>query len=102
MASSVDIGTIIVRTPGTVGGRPRIDGTRISVATIALLVNHGESPQYIVKEKYKHLTLAEVYAALAFYHANREEIDADIADEFRFIREKTKEARLNGQGTVRP
>lgn len=101
MASAVDIGTLIVRTPGTLGGRPRIDGTRISVATIALLVAHGESPEYIVHEKYEHLTLGQVYAALAYYHSNREEIDADIADEFRFGTEQGKAARRNGQGTVR-
>lgn len=28
-----------------------------------------------------HLTLAQVHAALAYYHANREEIEADIAAE---------------------
>jgi len=28
-----------------------------------------------------HLTLAQVYAALAYYHANRDEIEADIAQE---------------------
>jgi hypothetical protein len=27
------------------------------------------------------LTLAQVHAALAYYHANREEIEADIAQE---------------------
>jgi hypothetical protein len=28
-----------------------------------------------------HLSLAQVYAALAYYHANRDEIDADLAAE---------------------
>jgi hypothetical protein len=28
-----------------------------------------------------HLSLAQVHAALAYYHANREEIEQDIADE---------------------
>ncbi len=102
MASAVDIGTLIVRTPGTLGGRPRIDGTRISVATIAQLVSHGETPEFIVSEMYEHLSLAQVYAALAYYHSNREEIDADIEDEFRFATQMAEEARLNGQGTVRP
>ena len=101
MASTVDIGTLIVRTPGTLGGRPRIDGTRISVATIALLVDHGDSPEYIVREKYDHLTLGQVYAALAYYHSNRDEIDADIADELRFATEQAEAAKRNGQGTVR-
>jgi hypothetical protein len=28
-----------------------------------------------------HLSLAQVYAALAYYHANRDEIEADLAEE---------------------
>jgi hypothetical protein len=28
-----------------------------------------------------HLSLAQIYAALTYYHANREEIEADIAAE---------------------
>ena len=100
---AVDIGTIIVRTPGFVGGRPRIDGTRISVAAISQHISHGQSPEYIVSsECFPHLSLTQVYAAMAFYHANREEIDADIADENRFHDEMAAAARRNGQGNVRP
>ncbi len=32
-------------------------------------------------ERIGHLTVGQVYAALAYYHANREEIDADLAAE---------------------
>jgi hypothetical protein len=28
-----------------------------------------------------HITLAQVFAALAYYHANREEIEADLVNE---------------------
>jgi hypothetical protein len=38
------------------------------------------SPEEIALE-YPHLTLAQVHAALAYYHANREEIETDIAQE---------------------
>jgi uncharacterized protein (DUF433 family) len=31
--------------------------------------------------EYPHLTLAQVHAALEYYHANREEIETDIAQE---------------------
>jgi hypothetical protein len=40
----------------------------------------GLAPEEIALE-YPHLTLAQVHAALAYYHANREEIEADIAQE---------------------
>jgi hypothetical protein len=38
----------------------------------------GESPEEIARE-YQHLTLAGVYAALAYYHANQTEIEAEMA-----------------------
>ena len=38
------------------------------------------SPQEIDLE-YPHLTLAQVHAALAYYHVNRDEIETDIAEE---------------------
>ena len=40
----------------------------------------GLTPEEIVA-KIDHLNLAQVLAALAYYHANRQEIDADIAAE---------------------
>jgi hypothetical protein len=40
----------------------------------------GRSPEEIA-DQYGHLTLAQVHAALAYYHANRDEIDAEMAAE---------------------
>ncbi len=40
----------------------------------------GLSPEEIALE-YPHLNLAQVHAALTYYHANQEEIEADIAQE---------------------
>jgi uncharacterized protein (DUF433 family) len=40
----------------------------------------GLTPEEIVA-KIEHLTLAQIHAALAYYHANRDEIDSDIAAE---------------------
>ena len=40
----------------------------------------GLSPEEIA-DQFGHLSLAQVHAALAYYHANREEIEADLADE---------------------
>ncbi len=77
MSSSVDIGTLIERSPGIRGGRPRIAGTGVTVKWIAIWYGSGLSPEKIADE-IPHLSIAQVYAALAYYHANREEIDADI------------------------
>ena len=101
MSTAVDIGALIVRTPGTLGGRPRIDGTRIGVHAIAIeVVEFGVSPERIVSEEYwPYLSLAQVHAALAYYFANREELDAAIAAEDRLYEELAAEAKGNGQGT---
>jgi hypothetical protein len=40
----------------------------------------GLSPEEIA-DQYGHLTWAQVYAALAYYHANRNEIEAEMAAE---------------------
>ncbi len=75
----MDIGTLIVSTPGIVGGRPRVAGTGISVDQLTSLWVHGLSPEKIVTEKYPQLSLAQMYAALAYYHANRDVVDASLS-----------------------
>jgi uncharacterized protein (DUF433 family) len=68
----------IVSTPGTCGGKPRIDGHRITVKHIVLdHQREGMSPDEIASA-YPSLTLSDVYAALAYYHDHRADIDADI------------------------
>src|SRR5215831_12087226 len=80
MATIVEIGTLIDREPGVRGGRPKIAGTGLTVRRIIGWYKMGMSPEEIALE-YPHINLAQVHAALAYYHANREEIEADIADE---------------------
>ena len=80
MQTTTDIGTLIVRTPGTCGGRPRIAGHRITVHNIAIDFNAGMKPEDIVTER-SQLALAQVYAALTYYLANKEAIDVEIAVE---------------------
>jgi uncharacterized protein (DUF433 family) len=80
MASIVEIGTLIDRDPNIRGGRPKIVGTGITVSRVAGWYRMGMTPEEIALE-YPHLTLAQVHAALAYDHANREEIEADISEE---------------------
>ncbi|MCK4394934.1 DUF433 domain-containing protein, partial [Candidatus Bipolaricaulota bacterium] len=80
MANVVEVGTLIVRTPEVRGGRPRIAGTGVTVRRIVGWYKLGLSPEEIA-DRIGHLSLAQVHAALAYYHANREEIEADIAAE---------------------
>ena len=68
----------IESTPDVCGGKPRIAGSRIRVQDVVVWHERmGLSADEIVS-RYPHLTLADVYAALAFYHDHREQIDADM------------------------
>ena len=80
MAIGIDIGTLIVRSPEIRGGRPRIAGTGITVRRIVGWYKLGLTPEEIA-DRIGHLSLAQVHAALTYYHANREEIETDIAAE---------------------
>lgn len=78
--TTVDIGTMITRSPEIRGGRSRVAGTGVTVQRIVLLYKLGLNPEEIVSE-FGHLSYAQVYAALAYYHANREEIETALAED---------------------
>ncbi len=75
---SMEVEKLLTSSPEIRDGRPCIRGTGISVHRIAILHNLGHSPEEIVR-KYEHLTIAGVHAALAYYFANKQEVDAEIA-----------------------
>ena len=77
MTIKTDIGTLIVSNRGICGGRPRIEGSRITVRHIVIDYRAGMTPEEILEDK-PHLSLAKIYAALAYYHTNKAEVDADI------------------------
>jgi len=76
----VDIGTLIVASPDVRGKRPRIAGTGVTVQRVVGWYKLGLTPEEI-SDRIGHLNLAQVYAALAHYHANREQIEAEISAE---------------------
>lgn len=90
---STAIETLLVSSPNVCGGRLRIEGTRITVNQIVTSYKQGYTPEEIA-DQYSHLSLAQVYTALAYYHANKEEIEAGLASEkeeaIRLEREFTK------------
>jgi len=68
-------------TPGICGGRPRIAGRRIRVQDVVIWhERQGMSPDEIVSE-FPGITLADVYAALAYYHDHLDEIRRAIEDD---------------------
>ena len=65
-------------TPGICGGKPRIAGHRIKVQDIVIWHERmGMSPDEII---YHHptISLADVYAALTYYHDHQQEIRQQI------------------------
>ena len=78
--SSKTLDEHIELTPETAGGKPRIRGRRITVQNVAIWHERlGETADEIAAEY--DLTLADVYAALAYYFDHRDEIDRRIAED---------------------
>src|SRR5580658_7362895 len=61
------------------GGAIRIAGTRVSLASVVIGFQDGESPEQIVKS-FPTLTLAQVYGAIAYYLENEAMIDGYLSD----------------------
>jgi uncharacterized protein (DUF433 family) len=77
----------IVQTPGTCGGRPRIDGHRIRVQDIAVAHVLQGMPAEEICRQYPGVTEAEVHSALAYFYDHRAEIEADIQSDERAVTE---------------
>jgi uncharacterized protein (DUF433 family) len=71
-------------TPGVAGGKPHIAGHRITVQNVVIWHEWlGHSADEIAAEY--NLTLADVYAALAYYYDHRPEIDQAIEADEAFV-----------------
>ena len=92
----------IVATPGICGGKPRIAGHRITVQNIVIWHERmGQSADEIAADY--DLTLAEVYAALAYYYDHRPEVDKSVrageayAESLRRSTPSKVQAKLSGR-----
>jgi len=95
---SVSLDEHIEVTPGVCGGRPRIAGHRITVQNVVIwherlglgadeiAANHG-------------LTLADVYAALAYYYDHRAELDEAIRSDDAYVAELRRRIPCKLTGT---
>ncbi len=75
--------------PARLESHPR---TRVAMIVMDYLAR-GLGPEDIVRH-YPYLTLAEVHAAMAYYHDHQQEIDAEIQAELQEL-SKTADANLN-------
>jgi uncharacterized protein (DUF433 family) len=75
----------IIATPGTLGGKARIAGRRISVEDIAIWHDRlGKSVDEICADY--NLCPAEVHAALAYYYDHQAEVDQHIEETDAFVK----------------
>lgn len=83
-SESIDPRGHIVRTPGVVGGRPRIAGTRVRVVDV---VDWHQGGRLSVEEIVANfpLSLADVYASLAYYHDHRDEIEEERREDEQYV-----------------
>jgi uncharacterized protein (DUF433 family) len=86
----------ITTDPEVCHGRPCIAGTRVRVMDIVAAHEQGVSPAEL--QDYfatRRLTLAEIYAALAYYNDYKDEVEAEFAEDERLAAEGiVREAEL--------
>jgi len=62
------------------GSQAMIKGTRVPVSIIIGYLRMGETPQSLVDNILPHLTLAQVYDALSYYHDHQDEIEQEMIE----------------------
>lgn len=75
----------IVKEPGSPARLESHPRTRVAMIVMDYL-GRGLGPEDIVLH-YPYLTLAEVHAAMAYYHDHRDEIDAEIQGELEQLKD---------------
>ena len=78
--SATELDSMIIRTPGILGGKPRVRGHRIGVHRVAGWWKLGLTIEEI-GERLSTLTPAEIHVALAYYHLHQQEIEDYLEDE---------------------
>lgn len=89
------------------GPRAVVRGTRVGVDVVVGYNHAGYTPEQIATELLPHLTLAQVYDALAYYHDHVDEVDAALEanstdawqERLRQRMGDTAYARLTGEAT---
>jgi uncharacterized protein (DUF433 family) len=73
-------------------GVARISGSRTKVIQIVMdKMAYGWTPEEI-QAQHLHLTLAQVYAAFAYYHDHKAQLDAQIEEDYRLAEEMRTQA----------
>ena len=79
----------IVKTPGTLSGRPRIDGHRIAVSDIWLSYLRALEDLAVpmIRRDFPYLTEEQVREALYYAHTHMKEIERELEEDLQAARE---------------
>ncbi len=78
-AALTELSGLVGKAPGVAGGQPCIAGTGVTVYWVGFLATReGLSAEEIRRDVIgEHLSLAQIYAALAYFHLNRDALEAE-------------------------
>jgi uncharacterized protein (DUF433 family) len=89
---------LIVKNPDIRGGTPCVGGTSLRVSDIVMVhLFHKRTPDQIASDY--EITLAQVYAALAYYYEHKSELDEDVRQQILRSR-SAKESPPNGKSSL--
>lgn len=80
MTTAVQLDSMLESRPGVCGGKLCLAGTRVPVLQVVTLYKRGETPEEMTLN-WPHVSLSQIYAALAYYHANQAEVERQLAEE---------------------
>ena len=90
---------LIYRDPAVRGGRPCIVGTGLRVSDIIMRQRHDLMDAAALARRFE-LSMGQVYAALAYYHEHKDEIDADIREWEAFDRQLEEEGLVREETPI--
>jgi len=96
--ASIEIGNLLESTAGVNGGRPCLAGSGLSVRAISVLYNEGLTPEQMLAA-YPHVDLPRIYAAIAYYLANQERMDAELASEHQLSSRAKQQSETSQPGS---
>lgn len=73
-----DVASLLYLKPSASGGRLCVAESGVSVRTVFCLYNEGRSPEQIFEDYDGTIPLPGVYAAIAYYLANKARLDAEL------------------------
>ncbi len=92
---------LIASNPEVRGGRPVVAGTGICVSDIAAMTIFQRLAPDTIAAEYG-LTLAQVYAALAYYYGHKAEVDRELRERDELIAAAKEQRRIkDGDGVTR-